>query len=63
MIFCVPGGMMFGIMYAVYGLGFWYGIKLIMDDRSIYTSYLFTVGSYVLCIIPYKCAHTVVVIQ
>jgi hypothetical protein len=47
MIFCVPGGMMFGIMYAVYGLGFWYGIKLIMDDRSIYTSYLFTVGTYI----------------
>ena len=27
------GGMTFGIMYAVYGLGFWFGVKLIMDDR------------------------------
>ena len=29
----LSGGLVFGIMYAVYGLGFWYGIKLIMDDR------------------------------
>jgi len=28
------GGLTFGIMYCVYGLGFWYGIKLIMDDRE-----------------------------
>lgn len=26
------GGVTFGIMFAVYGLGFWYGVKLIMDD-------------------------------
>jgi len=30
----LSGGLVFGIMYAVYGLGFWYGIKLIMDDRT-----------------------------
>jgi len=28
------GGVTFGIMFAVYGLGFWYGVKLIMDDRE-----------------------------
>ena len=28
------GGLSFGIMFAVYGLGFWYGVKLIMDDRE-----------------------------
>ena len=26
------GGMTFVIMYAVYGVGFWYGVKLIFDD-------------------------------
>ena len=31
----LSGGLVFGIMYAVYGLGFWYGIKLIMDDRYV----------------------------
>ena len=30
----VSGGLMFGIMYMVYALGFWYGIKTIMDDRE-----------------------------
>ena len=30
----VSGGLIFGIMYMVYGLGFWYGIKSIMDDRE-----------------------------
>ena len=30
----VSGGLMFGIMYCVYALGFWYGIKTIMDDRE-----------------------------
>ena len=29
----VSGGLMFGIMYCVYALGFWYGVKTIMDDR------------------------------
>ena len=29
----LSGALVFGIMYAVYGLGFWYGIKLIKDDR------------------------------
>ncbi len=28
------GGLTFGIMFAMYGLGFWYGVKLIMDDRE-----------------------------
>jgi ATP-binding cassette, subfamily B (MDR/TAP), member 1 len=28
------GGLIFGIMFAMYGLGFWYGVKLIMDDRE-----------------------------
>ena len=28
------GGMTFIIMYAVYGLGFWYGVKLIHDDSG-----------------------------
>ena len=28
------GGLTFGIMFAMYGLGFWYGVKLIMDDRT-----------------------------
>merc|ERR1719186_1140688 len=28
----VSGGLTFGIMFGVYGLGFWYGVKLIMDD-------------------------------
>jgi ATP-binding cassette subfamily B (MDR/TAP) protein 1 len=28
------GGLTFGIMFAMYGLGFWYGVKLIMDDRD-----------------------------
>ena len=27
-------GLMFGFMYCVYGLGFWYGVKLIMDDQE-----------------------------
>jgi ATP-binding cassette subfamily B (MDR/TAP) protein 1 len=27
-------GLMFGLMYCVYGLGFWYGVKLIMDDQQ-----------------------------
>ena len=26
------GGITFVIMYAVYGIGFWYGVKLIFDD-------------------------------
>merc|ERR1711892_975761 len=30
----ISGGLTFGIMYAVYGLGFWYGVKCIMDDRE-----------------------------
>ena len=30
----LSGGLTFGIMYAVYGLGFWYGIKCVMDDRE-----------------------------
>ena len=30
----LSGGLTFGIMWAVYGLGFWYGIKRIMDDRE-----------------------------
>ena len=30
----VSGGLIFGIMYCVYALGFWYGIKSIMDDRE-----------------------------
>ena len=30
----LSGGLTFGIMYAVYGLGFWYGIKCVMDDRD-----------------------------
>ena len=30
----VSGGLTFGIMYAVYGLGFWYGVKCIMDDKE-----------------------------
>ena len=28
----VSGGLMFGIMYCVYALGFWYGITTIIDD-------------------------------
>ena len=28
------GGVTFVIMYAVYGVGFWYGVKLIFDDRN-----------------------------
>jgi len=28
------GGLSFGTMFAMYGLGFWYGIKCIMDDRE-----------------------------
>ena len=31
----LSGGLVFGIMYAMYGLGFWFGIKLIMDDRLV----------------------------
>lgn len=27
-------GLMFGIMYGVYGLGFWYGVKQVMDQRE-----------------------------
>ena len=34
------GGMTFGIMYAVYGLGFWFGVKLIMDYRKIVDIYI-----------------------
>ena len=30
----LSGGLTFGIMWAVYGLGFWYGVKCIMDDRE-----------------------------
>ena len=30
----LSGGMSFGIMFCMYGLGFWYGIKCIMDDRE-----------------------------
>ena len=33
----LSGGLVFGIMYAMYGLGFWFGIKLIMDDRYVRT--------------------------
>ena len=28
------GGLSFGVMFAMYGLGFWYGIKCIMDDKE-----------------------------
>ena len=28
------GGMTFVIMYSVYGLGFWYGVKLILDSEE-----------------------------
>ena len=28
----VSGGLTFGIMFGVYGLAFWFGVKLIMDD-------------------------------
>jgi ATP-binding cassette subfamily B (MDR/TAP) protein 1 len=28
------GGLTFAIMYSVYGLAFWYGLKLIFDDRQ-----------------------------
>jgi len=27
-------GLMFGLMYCVYGLGFWYGVKLITDEEK-----------------------------
>ena len=27
-------GLMFGVIYGMYGLGLWYGIKLILDDRE-----------------------------
>jgi ATP-binding cassette subfamily B (MDR/TAP) protein 1 len=27
-------GLMFGLMYCVYGLGFWYGVKIITDDEK-----------------------------
>ena len=27
-------GLMFGLMYCVYGFGFWYGVKLIMDNQE-----------------------------
>ena len=27
-------GLMFGIIYGVYGLGLWYGVKLIKDDQE-----------------------------
>ena len=26
-------GLMFGLVYAAYGVGFWYGLKLILDYR------------------------------
>ena len=30
----VGGGLMWFIIYASYALAFWYGVKLIMDDRE-----------------------------
>ena len=30
----LSGGVTFGIIFSVYGLGFWYGVKLIMDDKD-----------------------------
>ena len=39
----LSGGLVFGIMYAMYGLGFWFGIKLIMDDRYVRTTILYNV--------------------
>ena len=30
----LSGGLTFSCMYAVFGLGFWYGVKCIMDDRE-----------------------------
>ena len=28
-------GLMFGLIYGAYGIGFWYGNKIIMDYRSV----------------------------
>lgn len=30
----IGGGLMWLIVYASYALAFWYGVKLIMDDRE-----------------------------
>ena len=27
-------GLMFGLIYAAYGVGFWYGLKMILDYRE-----------------------------
>jgi ATP-binding cassette subfamily B (MDR/TAP) protein 1 len=34
MVTGVSSGLISGIMFFMYGLGFWYGVKLIMDDRE-----------------------------
>ena len=35
LLVAVGAGMMWFIIYGSYALAFWYGVKLIMDDREI----------------------------
>lgn len=37
----LTGGLSFGVMCAMYGLAFWYGIKCIVDDREGEVGWLF----------------------
>ena len=46
------GGLTLGIIFATYGLGFWYGVKLIMDDR--------TSDACLACGLNYSCLTTCV---
>merc|ERR1712079_276626 len=47
-------GLFFGFIYGMYGLGLWYGVKLMLDDREteecVNSCFRFEPGSIVVCV-------------